>query len=863
MDILICVNEQEQQQLIDSLTVLNSEKGLFKRLKSNRAQALNSVKQILKVEKFAENDAEISRYLNMALKGKNIWTDLTSLSSYLDGRGYYELQRSYVEGNLQSLSEKLTPFSLSIGRLLDALKDMDILICVNEQEQQQLIDSLTVLNSEKGLLQKIEPCINALNSVKQILKVEKFAENDAGAIPLYLTRALKGKNIWTDLTSLSNYLLIDGFTKIQKLFTDGKFTELSDNLSKMKDSLTEFEEILTFDKNKMDLSTLEKEIFRQCSVNFLETHNWSEALEQEIFHHWIEYIEGKNPQLKTMPFETYQQNSIRIKELFLQFRNLTVLQIISKIESDITRPMKTRRSRKNYLSYEASLWHKIADDLSKKRKQVPVRKLIEKYQNIPFKLAPCWLASPEAVASIFPLKKNVFDIIIFDEASQLAVERSLPVLYRGGNIVILGDEKQLRPFDLFRMKDTDNEETYEEYFDDSMLSESLLVLAKRIYGYRYLNWHYRSKYQELIDFSNHSFYEGNLNIVPNILRKHTNPPIRWISCADGKWVDRKNIPEALLVVQEIKNILLQGKRLNNKKSSLGVITFNDSQRTAVLDEIENARNIDAEFDELFSDAENLEMNSLDDIPFVKNIENVQGDERDIIIFSIGYAKDANGKLRTMFGSLSQEGGENRLNVAITRAREEIVIICSFDPSELKIESSRNEGPKRLREYLEYAKAISKNGKDTNENDYLDKSLQGSEQREKPVDISENWVFNENGIRQFSPGYTIEEIVREKLKLLGYEVDTKIGNSHYKLDLAVVNPDDPKRYLLGIECDSDSFYAANSVKERDVIRPKFLESRGWIIERTWSKNWWNDPQKELLRLDNKIKELRKANYSIRS
>lgn len=162
-------------------------------------------------------------------------------------------------------------------------------------------------------------------------------------------------------------------------------------------------------------------------------------------------------------------------------RKLNVLDIIYKIENKIVRPIKTSGRRKNLYTSELLLWSKIADDLNKKRRTLPVRKLIEKYQAIVFKISPCWLVSPEAVSSIFPLQKHLFDLTIFDEASQSAVERSLPSLYRGDHIVVLGDEKQLRPFDLFRIKDSEEEDYDEELVNESLLSESLLVLSKRIY----------------------------------------------------------------------------------------------------------------------------------------------------------------------------------------------------------------------------------------------------------------------------------------------------------------------------------------------------------------------------------------------
>jgi superfamily I DNA and/or RNA helicase/very-short-patch-repair endonuclease len=482
------------------------------------------------------------------------------------------------------------------------------------------------------------------------------------------------------------------------------------------------------------------------------------------------------------------------------------------------------------------LWSKLADDIDKKRRIVPVRKLVEKYESILFDLVPCWLVSPEVVSTVFPLRRKLFDIIIFDEASQSAIERSLPTLYRGKNIIIMGDEKQLPPFDLFMTKDDDEEEENNENIDESLLSDSLLILARRMYGSRYLLWHYRSKYQDLIDFSNHAFYEGNLQVAPNVVRSPAKPPIRWIQCNNGTWIKRQNLPEAQLVVQQLKEIFLENK-LDKVAKSVGIITFNETQKLAILNEIDARRKIDNEFDKLYSDAETDK--GLDDMPFVKNIENVQGDERDKIIFSIGYAPDQEGRLHVHFGSLSQEGGENRLNVAISRARENIIIVSSIKPEDLHTELTKNIGPKRLKEYLMYAKSIS------------ERDLQKKEDVLLSFDQSKKSVQSSGVLFESH----FEEIIYQQLKNLGYDVDMHIGYSGYKIDLAIIHHDDKSRYILAIECDGTTFHSAQSTRERDVMRQQFLEKRGWVVERIWSRNWWTNPDREINRIKQRVEELR--------
>ena len=443
--------------------------------------------------------------------------------------------------------------------------------------------------------------------------------------------------------------------------------------------------------------------------------------------------------------------------------------------------------------------------------------------------------TPQAVSEIFPLERGLFDLIVYDEASQCPVEESIPSLYRGKRILIAGDEKQLRPFDLFRIKD----ESDEQDEDEPISSESLFILAKRFYNFRPLNWHYRSKSQALIDFSNHAFYEGRLQVAPDVIRNPKRIPIRWIN-VNGTWQNNINLVEAVKVVDEIKNILQQNVS-RNPPPSVGVITFNEKQQIAIQDEIDKRRSEDPEFDQAYSLAKNPLSKKKDDEIFIKNIENVQGDERDIIIFSIAYAKDPEGKFRMLFGTLNQEGGENRLNVAVTRAREEIVVIASIDPSEIKPDEKKNSGRQRLKEYLEYAKAVSE--LDDIKKQQILSSLSDSTNRtsDKPI------IFDS----------VLEELVYDKLISHGYSVDTQVGLSGYRIDLAVVHPDDSSKYILGIECDGANFHSAKSTRERDVMRQEFLEGRGWKIERIWSTNWWKDPQKEIDRIVSRIEDIRKA------
>jgi very-short-patch-repair endonuclease len=230
---------------------------------------------------------------------------------------------------------------------------------------------------------------------------------------------------------------------------------------------------------------------------------------------------------------------------------------------------------------------------------------------------------------------------------------------------------------------------------------------------------------------------------------------------------------------------------------------------------------------------------LDERIFVKNIENVQGDERDVIIFSVGYAPNEEGRIYNRFGLLNIQGGENRLNVAITRAKEKILVVASIDPHELNVAGTKHEGPKLFRHYLEYAKAVSEGNKE---------QILSILNRINPQSETKKQYHDD----QFDSPFEVE--VCDYLRSIGYEVDTQIGVSGYRIDLGIVHPKDPGRYILGVECDGETYHRSPHAKERDLYRQEFLESRGWNIQRIWSRNWWRNPGIEIEKIDRKVKEL---------
>lgn len=574
----------------------------------------------------------------------------------------------------------------------------------------------------------------------------------------------------------------------------------------------------SLDKNKIALLNFAYSISKNYQ-NYVEII--SKIPEIRIYHEVIRYEEEFKDELaKTVDFVNITSRISRCNSM----------------QSDIAVKICYGRTSQDYTQFYNSAQNNMDYfyQISKEQKFWPIRKTMEVYGDFVLSLFPCWLLSPENVSSILPLEKNLFDIVIFDEASQVFIESTIPAIYRGKSIVVAGDAKQLRPSTTFMKRYLGADpESQEDYSVQAALEvESLLDLAVARYSSANLTYHYRSKNQELIDFSNHAFYGMSLQIAPNISKNKNSRPIERYK-VNGKWVDRKNTAEAKKIVEILKSIF--ATRESNE--SIGIITFNSDQQSCIADMIDRECSRDPEFRSAIL-KEKLRIDGGEDTSiFIKNLENVQGDERDIIIFSIGYAENELGRVYTSFGSLSAEGGENRLNVAITRAKSKIIVVTSIEPEALKVETSKNLGPKLLKKYLMYVRAVAK----------------GDDEEVKAI-LSEIDCAEPKAPAKLI-AVPIEEQMRERLEKLGYKVSTGLGNANSRISLAIYD-EQLDRYLVGVELDSDAFAASEACIERDVCKPRFLEARGWTVIRVWSRDWWVSPNKVIKLITNEAEKTKK-------
>lgn len=435
----------------------------------------------------------------------------------------------------------------------------------------------------------------------------------------------------------------------------------------------------------------------------------------------------------------------------------------------------------------------LLKEFTRKRGHLPIRKLMTRAGSLIQKIKPCFMMSPLTIAQYLDPRTTKFDVIIFDEASQVKPEDAIGALLRGNQVVVMGDSKQLPPTKFFDHiaealdSDSDDDSDYKDV-------ESILNMCKRSFPSKSLLWHYRSRHESLIAVSNHNFYDNRLYIYPSPMHDVENLGLKFEHLPDTKYIGKgTNLGEARAVA---KAVLEHHKRFPSK--SIGVGTFNIKQQQAILDEI----------DSLINQApETYFTNEREEKFFVKNIETIQGDERDIIFISIGFGFDSNYKLSRNFGALNQEGGERRLNVLITRAREKCIVFSNFTAKDLIINENASSGLKALKIFLEYA-----------ETKELDIISGPSEETDSPFEDSVFEFLNDNG----------------------YIVHKQVGCAGYRIDLAVVDKHNLGRYLIGIECDGAQYHSSPVARDRDRLRQQILENLGWKIYRIWSTDWYRQP-----------------------
>jgi hypothetical protein len=488
----------------------------------------------------------------------------------------------------------------------------------------------------------------------------------------------------------------------------------------------------------------------------------------------------------------FEETIAKYKEALKSFEILTIKELVSKLSAKIPR---TSANMAN--SSEIGILQKA---IKSGGRMMSIRKLFDSIPTLLRRLCPCMLMSPISVAQYIDPAYPKFDLVIFDEASQLPTCEAIGTIARGENVVVVGDPKQLPPTSFFSTNRVD-EENYDKEDLESLLDDCLALSMPQ----EHLLWHYRSRHESLIAYSNMKYYENKLFTFPS--PNDLVSEVKWIPVEGfyDKGNTKQNKAEAEAVVKEIV------KRLKDKelrKDSIGVVTFSSVQQILIDDML---------MEEYGKNSELEKINNESSEPlFIKNLENVQGDERDVILFSVGYGPDKEGKVSMNFGPLNRDGGWRRLNVAISRARKHMLVYSTLKPEQIDLARTRSDGVAGLKGFLEFAAR----GKNT-------LAVKNGTQNEKNIDI--------------------ETVISERIREMGYDAKCNIGCSEYKIDIGVVNPKNPDTYILGIMCDGENYNMASTARDRNVLQPNVLNGLGWNIVRVWVLDWLDSPDKVLKKI----------------
>ena len=519
-----------------------------------------------------------------------------------------------------------------------------------------------------------------------------------------------------------------------------------------------------------------------------------------FYQQWINLLISKNPVLRA--FNRISQDKA-VKEFSESDKNHFAIN-----KAQIREKLSAERPNLDYIA-PGSPAGIIRHEGGKKRKQKSIRQLLDEAGEMIQVIKPCFLMSPLSVSTFLTSGKIHFDTVIFDEASQIFPEDALGAIYRADSAIVVGDTKQMPPTNFFNS--TADDENIDDQLADISDFDSILEVAMTVFRSSNLLWHYRSRYEQLIAYSNKNFYDGHLITFPSSAIDRKDIGVDYYH-VDGIF-DKKSHTNRVEAEKVVELILEHIQKYPDR--SLGVVAFSTAQQDLIERLISQRRISDPGIEPFFAQSKKEPF-------FVKNLETVQGDERDTIIFSNAYGKYADGKRSNNFGPLNNQGGGRRLNVAVTRAKVNVKLVTSMHHTDIDIKNSKHDGPRLLKEYLDYAE-------------------HGVKVLEKQLTVSEEDQFDSD----------FEEEVCEFLRSQGYTVDTQVGCSGYRIDLGV-RREESSDYVLAVECDGASYHSSKNARDRDRLRQEILESMGWKFYRIWSTDWFRNKSVEKERLLEHVK-----------
>lgn len=673
-------------------------------------------------------------------------------------------------------------------------EDISILNHLSHAYKQLVADEFAVhtgisdINELVNSSAEIEKQKDQISTVLMIIGEKEFSQNDfyenleklnseIGIWKSWYTTYLETKEA-VDLL-MENPKAMDEFEKMG-------MTEFSKQIAAMALDTTGLEEWISYQRIKSQLNEYGMSWFIDAIASSgSKDFNLSDLFTWSFLNKVLESVYEKNHTLKNFNIVDYNRYLSQFQKLEKDVFSVNQYRVLMEAYPSIKWAMDRGGTAERTLVRESQ----------KVMRHVPIRKIVQENAEHLLESKPCWMMSPLTLSSYIPFGSVEFDVVIFDEASQMKIENALGAIARSKQVVVIGDENQLPPTSFFdASSDDEDEEDMEEVGYESILQSSIAILPG---AQTELLYHYRSTYEDLIAFSNKHIYENRLITFPN--PKYKDGAVVFDYVPDGVYdvgQTRRNRIEAVRVAE------LCFEHFENNSSSLGVIAFSKAQeeaiREAIDERLKELPRLAEKFDETSEKKESF---------FIKNLESVQGDERDVIILSVGYGPDQNGHVFNRFGPLNSKGGYRRLNVAVTRAKDKIICVASMKFHQMNPpEGSR--GAVLLQKYLEYA--------------------------EKGREVLTGSKILQPGDRDLDSSFELS--VKEALEKIGYTVHPQVGASGFSIDLAIVNPKNDNEYLLGIECDGASYHSSKSARMNDRFRQGVLENLNWKIYRIWSQHW---------------------------
>ncbi|OWT32959.1 hypothetical protein BGI41_04900 [Methanobrevibacter sp. 87.7] len=651
------------------------------------------------------------------------------------------------------------------------------------------------LNADIKELRKI---YNWMFELKQYLKEDIFTDkvfdyltNDfkTASIKESLKDYIKERNSFRhELNKLQTTLKPNTKVIFKKDAEDVLFTEWVDQFNKWNghfSSLHLWSQYLNTKNKCMDseaklfINTIEKRNIKKDDVNALVSGNFADSLLNKLFM--------ESTELSSFVGELHENRIKEFQDLDREILKLNRRRVFNKLNKNIPKIYGGASDP------EAKI---LAGEFTRKSGHLPVRTLLEKAGTIIKKIKPVFMMSPLSIAQYLdPTNPKLqFDVVIFDEASQVKPEDALGAFMRGKTAVVMGDTQQLPPTSFFdQIAEGDSHEEVASAND----MESILHLCKLSFPVKMLKWHYRSRHESLIAVSNKEFYDNQLLVYPSPSHDDPELGLKFRYCPNTVYERGEGSYNRGEAKEVVKEIFKHFEKYGDSKS-LGVGTFSVAQRNAILEELEVERKNHPELEPLFSE-------NRPDRFFVKNLETIQGDERDVILISVGYGFDQNRKMSLNFGPLNQDGGERRLNVLVTRAKEKCVVFSNFRSHDMHLTANPPFGVRALKEFLEYAESLTIG----------------------------NIPSEDDTIEPFEEGiYTF-------LVDNGYTVDKHVGCAGFRVDLAIVDDDNPGRYILGITTDGKMYASSKVARDRDRLREQVLDGLGWKLYHLWSTDWYRN------------------------